>query len=134
MFLTAFFAVLDPATGTLTCVNAGHNPPLLKRADGSCEFIKVQPGIVLGITDMVTYTEQTLTLQAGDYFCLYTDGVTEAMNSRDEQYSDPRLLETLRKLCGSPAELLQGIRADVAAFVGDAPQSDDITMLILQYK
>lgn len=134
MFLTAFFAVLDPATGTLTCVNAGHNPPLLKRADGSCEFIKVQPGIVLGITDMVTYTEQTLTLQPGDYFCLYTDGVTEAMNSRDEQYSDPRLLETLRKICGSPAELLQAIRADVAAFVGEAPQSDDITMLILQYK
>ena len=134
MFVTAWMGIIDITTGEMQFANAGHNPPLLKRADGSCEFIKVQPGIALGITDMVTYTEQTLTLQAGDYFCLYTDGVTEAMNSRDEQYSDPRLLETLRKLCGSPAELLQGIRADVAAFVGEAPQSDDITMLILQYK
>ncbi len=134
MFLTAFLAVLDPLTGELTCVNAGHNPPLLKRANGQIEFIKIKPTLVLGAVEMMPYTAETIRLEKGDSLLLYTDGITEATNQQNALYGEARLQEVLQQCTGAPMQQLNTIRKDVADFAGSTPQSDDITMLLLQYK
>ena len=134
LFITAFEGVLDLVTGEFSFVNAGHEMPFIARAGGVYEAHKLRPGFVLaGMEDMV-YQSGSIQLLPGDKIFQYTDGVTEATNAAHELYGMERLTEVLAKNTDKkPAELLPIIKADIDAFVGEAPQFDDITMLCVSY-
>ena len=136
MFVTAWVGIVDLATGAVEFVNAGHNPPLVKRADGSVAYLTAKSGPPLAVTDGVEYRPQSLTLGRGDGLLLYTDGVTEATNRADELYGEDRLLQTMRGLLGArdAASLIDGIRKSVGAFADGAEQADDITLLGFKLK
>ena len=134
LFVTAWMGILDLHTGDLSCVNAGHNPPLIRRKDGTFEYIKMKPGFVLAGLEDMQYTQTQLHLDTGDTLFLYTDGVTEAENTAKEQYGDARLRDELNRLDSrDPKTLIQGIRQSVAVFADGAEQFDDITMTALTY-
>ena len=135
MFVTAWMGILDLKTGNLQFANAGHNPPLLKRADGSFEYLKTRAGFVLAGMEGVRYRAGELTLSPGDRLFLYTDGVPEATNSDNKLYGEDRLLNFMNQNSTADATaLLPDLKANIDEFVGDAPQFDDITMLMLDYK
>ena len=135
MFVTAWMGILDIPTGKLTFANAGHNPPLLKRSDGSFEYLKTRAGFVLAGMEGVRYRVNEITLNAGDRIFLYTDGVTEATNENNELYGEDRLLSFMNKsLELDQTKLLPKLKKDIDKFVGKAPQFDDITMLMFDYK
>ena len=135
MFVTAWMGILDIPTGKLTFANAGHNPPLLKRADGSFEYLKTRAGFVLAGMEGVRYRVNEITLNAGDRIFLYTDGVTEATNENNELYGEDRLVSFMNKsLELDQTKLLPKLKTDIDKFVGKAPQFDDITMLMFDYK
>ncbi len=134
MFVTLFCGMLETDTGILRYANAGHNPPLLRTADGSCDFIKVKKGLVAGIMDNARYPMDALTLHPGETLLLYTDGITEALNINDECYSEERMLATVNAgHWDNPRELVQTLRSSITAFVQVAPQADDITLMALRY-
>jgi len=126
MFVTAWVGVYDRTTGMIAYVNAGHNPPLVKRADGSVEWIRGKGGLVLAAMGGVSYRSGRCKLEKGDSLFLYTDGVSEAMSTANEQYGEARLEAALKK---SSRLFVSEIGDDVAAFTVGAEQSDDITML-----
>ena len=136
MFVTVFCGVLDARTGDLEYTNAGHNPPVLIGADGqSPRLLKGTPQLLLGIMEGVVYRSASLRLAPGERLLLYTDGVTEAMNAQDAFYSEARLLDTLESepqpdLAGLLAMLLERVQS----FAGETPQSDDITLLAIEYR
>lgn len=134
MFVTAFLGILQISTGTFRYANAGHNPPLLCRRGGVYEFLPVEKNIVLAVADDMEFTSQEIDLQPGDTLFMYTDGVTEAMNTQNEQYKEERLVRALNVSPDKtpPRALLAEVRASVAAHVGAAEQSDDITMMALR--
>lgn len=133
MFLTAWVGMLDTHTGRLDFANAGHNPPLVRRADGSVEWLLAKSGPMLAVIDGAPYRARTAELRPGDTLFLYTDGVTEAMDSRGTLFGDGRLEETLRAAPdGSPASICRFVRAAVAAFAAGAPAADDLTVLAVQ--
>ena len=135
MFVTAWMGILDLNTGIVHFANAGHNPPLIKRADGSFEYLKTRAGFVLGGMEGVRYRMGEITLTPGDRMFLYTDGVPEATNTENKLYSEDRLLTFMNQNTSVKAmELLPALKADIDKFVGEAPQFDDITMLIFDYK
>ena len=134
MFLTAFAGVIDLKTGIMTCVNAGHNPPVLKHADGTAEYLKIKHSLVLSASRKARYTAVDLQLKKNDKIILYTDGVTEAMNCSKQLFGEEQLLKTLSSNNTSPEETVHLIRSEVAAFAGSEPQNDDITLLVLEYK
>lgn len=134
MFVTAWMGMLDITTGRVEFANAGHNPPLVRHADGSFEFLKSKPGFILAGMEGMKYRKNELVLSAGDEIYLYTDGVTEATNAKNELYGEKRLVKLLDSLHGLTSEgICRAVKADIDAFVGDAPQFDDITMLYLKY-
>ncbi len=134
MFVTAWMGILDVPSGKLTFANAGHNPPLLKRANGTFEYLKTRAGFVLAGMEGVRYRVNELTLHQGDRLFLYTDGVPEATNAENELYGENRLLSFMNKnLALDPTKLLPKLKKDIDKFVGDAPQFDDITMLMFDY-
>ena len=134
MFVTAWMGILDLETGNLQFANAGHNPPLLKRADGSFTYLKTRAGFVLAGMEGMRYRAGELTLSPGDRLFLYTDGVSEATNTETELYGEERLLAFMNQNADGKAEtLLPALKANIDAFVGEAPQFDDITMLMLDY-
>ena len=134
MFVTAWQGGLDLTNGLVRFANAGHNPPLVRRGDGKFEYLRTRAGFVLAGMDDVPYKAQELQLQPGDAIYLYTDGVTEATNANNELYGESRLLETINACpFDTMEELCKYIKADVDAFVGEAPQFDDITMVALHY-
>ena len=131
-FTTAFLAEYDPASRRLTYVNAGHNPPMLLRRTAAIERLTVG-GIPLGIRQDAEYESNVVTLRSGDWLAIFTDGVTEAENTRAEEYSELRLLTVLRaNLAATPQTLLNTIMIDLDRFVGNAPQHDDITLMLLK--
>jgi len=137
LFVTVFFCVLELSTGKMACVNAGHNPPLIKRADGAFEYFKCQPNLVVGAMSGVNYTSCETQLNPNDSIFLYTDGITEALNRDKEFYGDDRLVDKLnsipkRKI--SAENILKEVKSDVLSFTNEEPQADDITMLALSYK
>ena len=135
MFVTAWMGILDLTTGQVQFANAGHNPPLLKRADGSFEYLKTRAGFVLAGMEGVHYRSGELTLCPGDRLFLYTDGVPEATNTENKLYGEDRLLAFMNQNASAVAtEFLPALKANIDAFVGEAPQFDDITMLMLDYK
>ncbi len=135
MFITAFECVLDLVTGELRFINAGHETPFIYRKGGRFEEFRVKSGFVLaGMEDMV-YKGGSLMLEPGDKLFQYTDGVTEATNAENELYGMERLANILGEVGEkNPNEILPAVKADIDAFVKDAPQFDDITMLCLEYR
>ena len=135
MFVTAWMGILDLTTGNVQFANAGHNPPLLKRADGSFVTLKTRAGFVLAGMEGVCYRAGEITLNEGDRLFLYTDGVPEATNVENKLYGEDRLLTFMNQSASMEAtELLPALKANIDEFVGEAPQFDDITMLMLDYK
>ncbi|MBR5230336.1 MAG: SpoIIE family protein phosphatase [Firmicutes bacterium] len=135
MFVTAWMGIMDLTTGNLQYANAGHNPPVLKRADGSFEYLKTRAGFVLAGMEGMMYRAGELTMGPGDRLFLYTDGVTEATNIENELYGEERLLDFMNRNSEvEAAEFLPTLKADIDEFVGEAPQFDDITMLMFDYK
>ncbi len=135
MFVTAWMGVLDLDTGRLSFANAGHNPPLLLRADGKCEYLRMRAGLVLAGMEGLSYRPNEITLLPGDRIFLYTDGVTEATDAEQQLYGEDRLIGYMRNNGSAVLEtLLHGLKADIDEFVGEAPQFDDITMLIVDYR
>ena len=131
-FVTVFYAILDGQERTLSYVNAGHNPPLLLHADGTFEELG-PTGPVIGLVDDPGYEEGQVRLRKGDVLVMYTDGITEAINVREEMFSDERLREVVRASADLPASAMAGaIRDAVQAFCGDASQFDDMTILVLK--
>lgn len=132
-FVSVFYAVLDPRKGTLTYANAGHNPPLLIRAANPQTVDKlVRTGMPLGIFEDRTWETRSITLEQGDVLVMYTDGVTEAQNAAGDYFGMDRLLQSLQSQAGSSAkQLKERLIHDLEAFVGAAPQMDDIALIIL---
>lgn len=134
MFVTAWMGVLDLSNGTLEYANAGHNPPLLRHGDGTVEVLRATPGLVLAGMEGITYRENRLVLQPDDMLYLYTDGVTEAADEREELFGLSRLVDAVSALPGSdPAAACGAVTERLNAFVGSAQQFDDITMLGVSY-
>ena len=137
MFVTAWMGVLDLKTGIVRFANAGHNPPLVRHsADGSFTYLKSRAGLVLAGMEGIPYRGNELQLQPGDTIYLYTDGVTEATDANTQLYGEERLLQFINTMPGvvSAEKLCRAVKADVDAFVGEAPQFDDITMVCLTYQ
>ena len=135
MFVTAWMGILDLTTGNVQFANAGHNPPLLKRADGSFEYLKTRAGFVLAGMEGVCYRIGEITLEPGDRLFLYTDGVPEATNVENKLYGEDRLVNFMNKNASMEAtKLLPALKTNIDEFVGEAPQFDDITMLMFDYK
>lgn len=133
MFVTAWMGILDPKTGLLKFVNAGHNPPLVRQADGEFVYLKSRSGMVLAGMDGIKYRQNELQLTPGDQIYLYTDGVTEATDKNNQLYGEERLLETVNQnIIKDTRKLCEAVKADVDKFVGEAPQFDDITMLSVE--
>ena len=125
--------LLNVKTGHVTFANAGHNPPLVKTAEGYA-YHKTRAGLVLAGMEGVRYRKFEMQLQPGDSIYLYTDGVTEATDANQQLYGDERLISLLnRHSSASVQETCALVKADVDAFVGDAEQFDDITMLCLTW-
>lgn len=135
MFVTVWLGILEISTGRLTCANAGHEYPALRRAGGAFELVKDKHGFVLGGMEGARYKEYELLLAPGDRLFLYTDGVTEATDAQNGLYGASRMLKALnRGKDGGCEELLRAMKNSVDLFVGDAPQFDDITMLSLELR
>jgi sigma-B regulation protein RsbU (phosphoserine phosphatase) len=134
LFTTAFLAVVDAATGTLTCYNGGHPLPLLSRAGGPFEPLSLPRCLVVGIVDGLPFPCTRVPLEPGDRLVVYTDGVTEAEDPTGRLFGEERLRATL-DACGrrDAAGLVEAVRAAVRDFAGSAPQSDDLTLLALGY-
>jgi sigma-B regulation protein RsbU (phosphoserine phosphatase) len=131
MFVTVFYGVLDPAGMHFSYVNAGHNPPLLVREDGVQELTESR-GIALGVVPDVVVAATTQDLRHGDLLILYTDGVTEAFNDQYEAFGEVRLRKFAQENRTKPARaVLDGLVAEIRAFTGTAPQSDDITLVVV---
>ena len=135
MFVTAWMGKMDLSTGKLSFANAGHNPPIIVHANGECEYLKSRTGFVLAGMEGMRYRANEMMLNKGDRIFLYTDGVTEATDKNEALYGEDRLQSYIGKNKSLIAEaLLSGLKEDIDLFAGDAPQFDDITMLIFDYK
>lgn len=129
-FLTGFFGVLEPAAGRLRYVSAGHNPALLRRASGAQEELKAT-GVPLGMFPNASWTEETVPFEPGDLLCVYSDGVTEALNAAEEEFGLERLSRILVPGL-APGEICGAIFEQVEAFAADVPQYDDQTVLLVR--
>ena len=133
MFVTLFIGIFDARSGELSFSNAGHNPPLILGVDGSCRYLTLPDGLVLGVMPEAKYADDSVHLEPGDMIVTYTDGVTEAMNPARSLYSEERLQQTLATLSGRDVqETVVGILDSVKAHAAGAPPSDDITVLALR--
>jgi DNA-binding NarL/FixJ family response regulator/serine phosphatase RsbU (regulator of sigma subunit) len=133
LFVTVFYGILDPISGTLTYCNAGHNPPyLLSAKDGGSAQELGRTGIPLGIEEDVTWQQGAVPLAPGDVLVLYTDGITEAQDRHQDFFGEERLLEIAQANLERSAGYIQDVLiAEVHRFVDDAPQSDDITLMVV---
>ena len=129
-FITFFFCVLDPVTGDVVFANAGHNPPIVVRASGEMQLLE-GGGPVLGILPIAPYREERAHLDPGDMLVLYSDGVTEATNSVNDEYGEDRFIRVLRERRNDPASaIVQASMQSVNEFAAGAPQADDITLVV----
>ena len=134
MFVTVWMGIIDLRTGHVEFASAGHNPPVIRHANGSVEFVKSKSGLVMAAMENVQYKMQTCDLIPGDMLFLYTDGVTEATNSNDELFGDARLLETVAKSKDTAtSDICKFVKKEIDSFVDGAPQFDDITMMVVKY-
>jgi phosphoserine phosphatase RsbU/P len=133
MFVTLFYGIIDKETGTLTYVNAGHNPPIvLRQKSGEIEELNLT-GMAVGAMDDAEYTQVEIPLAPGDVIVLYTDGITEAQNDKEEMFDVPRLIETIRENSNSSSqEIADEIIRSVFSFSDKQPQFDDITLMVVK--
>jgi sigma-B regulation protein RsbU (phosphoserine phosphatase) len=130
-FVTLMYGTLEP-DGRLTYCNAGHNPPLIVGPAG-VRRLEVG-GPIVGLFEGALFEEETVTLSPGDVLLVFSDGVSEALSAEGEEYGEERIIATAHRHPGaSPNDMLQAIFADVRTFTKGAPQSDDITALVLRY-
>jgi sigma-B regulation protein RsbU (phosphoserine phosphatase) len=135
LFVTAFYGILDLDTGELRYANAGHNPPIIAPKEGAVSQLPVTGGIAMGVMPGLPYAENAVTLTPGDTLILYTDGISEAMDRDGQEFTEARLIGSLAESHRESVEIVMSSVIDaVHRFVGDAPQSDDITCLIVRYK
>ena len=135
MFVTVWFGVLELSTGKVRAANAGHEYPILKKANGKFELFKDKHGFVIGGMEGVRYKEYEFLLEKGGTLFLYTDGVAEATNANNELFGTERMLTALNQdPQAAPKTLLSNMRQAVDAFVGDEPQFDDLTMLSVKLR
>ena len=133
MFVTAWLGILDLQTGKLRYVNAGHNPPAIRRAGERFELLKARANLVLAGMEGIRYRSAEMMIEPGDEIYLYTDGVTEAQDESRKLFGEERLLQSLNKTQEQTVEeRCMQVKKDVAAFVADAPQFDDMTMLCVK--
>lgn len=133
MFVTVFYGILNTSNGELEYVNAGHNPPYILSSSG-LKTVELTKGTVLGGIEHFNYESLTMTIHPGDTLYLYTDGVTEAFNSKWELYGETRLEDLLKaNLRAGQNEIIKITLADVAAFAAGTPPSDDITLMAIKY-
>lgn len=133
MFVTAFYGIYDTRTKQFECSNAGHNPPYILGSDHSLKEIARYEGTPLGVSEGSTYTKHQFSLNKGDYFILYTDGITEASNNKHELYSEEKFQESLKNWqSGSLSSLLKYILDELHQFTAGAIASDDITLLCMK--
>jgi sigma-B regulation protein RsbU (phosphoserine phosphatase) len=131
-FTTAFLAEYDAARHTFTYINAGHNNPMLRRGTGLIERLDVG-GLPLGIQAEAKYEEASVVLGPGDWLIIFTDGLVEAENARQEEYGEERLISLLgANTSATPQELLDRLMASLDLFVGSTPQHDDVTCLLIK--
>jgi sigma-B regulation protein RsbU (phosphoserine phosphatase) len=134
MFVTVFYGIMNTRTGEFRYSNAGHNPPYIVSPDGTVRSIELTHDIVMGVIDGVKFKTKSVTINKGDALYLYTDGVTEAMNTRHELYGEERLEGVLKTIGNAPPEeIIQKITRDLNVYTAGAIQSDDITMLAVRY-
>ena len=133
MFITVWFGVLEISTGKITAANAGHEFPIISKADGGYELLQDTHGFVVGGMKGMKYKEYEIQLEKGASLFVYTDGAVEAENTDNEQFGTDRLVEILnRNKDLGPRELLPQVKAAIDEFVGEADQFDDLTMLNLK--
>jgi len=131
-FITLFYGILDSKNKTFTFTNAGHNHPILLNRDGNIQTLE-KGGTILGIFGDTLYEEGTVQLKPGDLLILYTDGITEAMNEKEELYKEERVIKMLQTNKDISAEKLsRKIVEDVLSFQGNLPQGDDITLVLIK--
>ena len=134
MFVTVWVGIIDLTTGLMTCSNAGHEYPVLMRCGGAYEVLKDKHGLVLAGMEGVRFREYELQLHPGDKLFVYTDGIPEAIDKDIQQYGMERLVHILNAVKDEPMQtVLPAVRQDINAFVGEADQFDDITMLGFSY-
>ena len=133
MFVTVFYGICNIKTGEIDYTNAGHNAPYILHADGQVEMLKSDVNLVLGIAEGIPYKSNHMRLEPGDSLVMYTDGVTEAENGSQELYGEERLEAALKTLRDQTSQqIVDAINKGVKDFAGDAPQSDDITQLVIR--
>ncbi len=131
-YATAFLAQYDPATGVCQWVNCGHNDGIVLRKSGEVELMPCS-GIALGLFPRMSYQEQTFALHEGDLLAIYSDGVTEANDISEREFSLERFIDVLRTQRERPAgEIVDAVLQEIDAFVGQAPQFDDITLMVMK--
>jgi len=131
-FTTAFLAEYDPARRSFDYINAGHNHPILRRAGGQIERLDIG-GLPFGITPEAKYESASVTLAPADWLVIFTDGLVEAVNAREEDYGEARVLSVLESAQStSPADLLKRLMFELDVFVGSTPQHDDVTCMLLK--
>jgi serine phosphatase RsbU (regulator of sigma subunit) len=131
-FTTAFLAEYDTVRRIFTYINAGHNTPILRRSSGFIERLDVG-GLPIGIHAEAKYESASVALAPGDWLIIFTDGLVEAVNAKDEEFDEPRLLSALEAgVATSPKELLERLMANLDLFVGSTPQHDDVTCLLVK--
>ena len=134
LFVTVWFAIIDLTTGKGMAANAGHEHPVLKRAGGEYELIQYRHSPAVATMEGMKFKEHEFELFPGDRLFVYTDGVAEATSSQNELYGYERMLKALNSdKDASLPDMLKNLREDIDAFVGEAPQFDDITMMVLDY-
>jgi sigma-B regulation protein RsbU (phosphoserine phosphatase) len=132
-FVTVWIGVINLRTGDVTYVNAGHNPPFIRKG-GKYEMLRSQPDFVFGRKKRMSYNRHHLHLDVGDGIFLYTDGVTEAARTDGDMFKEDRLEKSLSSVADAgPAETIAKVKSDVSDFVGSADQSDDMTMVSIVY-
>lgn len=133
-FVTLLAGITDIQTGKTTFVNCGHNPPMLKHSDGKFEFVKMNANLVLGAMENISYTPFEMDFKEGDIIYLYTDGVTEALNDKEELFGEDRLSNCLNLIHSKNiTSILTDVKKNVTEFAKGVEQSDDITMLGFKY-
>ena len=135
MFVTVFYAIFNTKSGLVTYSNAGHNSPHIVRAGGAIEPLPMDGQFMAGVFEEEVYADKTLQLDHGDALVMFTDGVTEAMDSTNRQFGTDRLDNILSGVADkSSQEIVEAIKVGMTDFVGDEEQNDDITMLVLKRK
>ena len=133
MFVTVFYAIYNVKTGLVSYCNAGHNPPHLLRKDGSVSELPTSKNTILGVFDGLEYQESSLQMEQGDTLVMFTDGVTEATDVAYNEFGTERLDAILRQQIGASCQqTVEAVKAGIKDFVGEAEQSDDITMLVVK--